>query len=308
MPWGFLNITVKGMHLKSVFKLFSAVSSLVLMVLLSGCFWDKDPVAAVHQTSLNAHIPGYHRIYSTVNLDGMTVNTEPNPGGTTNGPFSLDPLDDAKLDIFPDHGELTANYALNLSWINALAGMKFIERFPDGNNLFLTRFKYSGYFRTPVLSSPNPAQVDNGQSVQALILLYDGRNALWKADNFAIEACFSWRLNAWNLAEYGKIQIFTTNLALVDSGITLPHDTQWHYFEMIVDVERKMWVSIRIDDQLADVSSVPLSLVDRSAWKGDTGISLLITVESCPVYPNNPILLPFRWNTHFRDLEFSYFF
>jgi hypothetical protein len=63
---------------------------------------------------------------------------------------------------------------------------------------------------------------------------------------------------------------------------------------------------MRVDDKTADISNIPISIVDRSAWAGDTGISFLHTVESCPAWPGNPITAAFRWNSHFRDLKLEY--
>jgi len=111
-----------------------------------------------------------------------------------------------------------------------------------------------------------------------------------------------WDLNPWTAAEFGKIKVYTQSLRLIDTGIRLRPDTAWHRFDLVVDLQRRRYVSISIDEQTRDLGKTPLAEVRHADWGQE--VALVITTESLAAWPNNNGH-PYTWTTRFRDIHLT---
>lgn len=91
-------------------------------------------------------------------------------------------------------------------------------------------------------------------------------------------------------------------LALVNTGISLEPDTNWHTFALVVDLAKQEYLSVTIDGETKALNGIELARVHQD-WGED--VSLSITTESQAVWPQTDCSLIFQWPTHFRNLAFS---
>ena len=163
-------------------------------------------------------------------------------------------------------------------------------------------YRYVGQVSLPVLPAPDTSQRENPQAVHIMIQLWDGRNALFASNGSTLEGTIYWELNPW-AADYGNIKIYTGPLDLVDTGITLTPDLDWHTFELVVDLANQRYVSVRMDGETRDMGSYELAQVSHPEWGSD--VSLNITTESMAAWPHSNCAYVFVWTTRFRDLAFQ---
>lgn len=242
-------------------------------------------------------------IYSSTNLSGHSVVPECNPGNTTSCPCS--DADVSIISSFDNYGEVTSNVRKVHTYVNAIGHKKFIETFPSGEAITLGGYTYKGQVNLPTLPFPDPNQIENPEAVHMMIQLWDGRNVLYQSNKETLEGTIYWYLNPWNTEEYGKIKVYTGKpLVLIDTGIKLTpvSTTDWHTFELVVDLKSQKYVSIMIDGETRDLSNFELARVSQPTW-GDE-VSLTITTESLAGWPQAGCVNVFSWTTRFRDLEF----
>jgi len=242
---------------------------------------------------------GMQVIYTSQNLSGHALFAECNPGGGTNCPCSPE---DVQLISFPDYGKVISNAREQHTYVNAIGYKKFTERFLDNRPIRLGAYKYTGQFRLPALPNPALSQVENPQAVHVMIQFWDGRNALYQSNKTTLEGTIYWQLNPWE-SDYGKIKVYTEPLQLVDAGIALAPDTEWHSFELAVDLVAQEYLYITIDGQRSELSGVDLAQVHHPEWGED--LSLSITTESLATWPQYECTHVFKWTTYFRNLSFG---
>lgn len=244
----------------------------------------------------------YEELYTSSNLDGHEVFAECNPAGGTDCPCSEEDVD---INSFEDYGQVTSNVLLNNAYVNAIGAKRFFEEFPNGDPLALGVYKYSGKFRLPGTPFYDPAQKENAQAVHMMIQLWDGRNELYEANRYSLEAAIYYELNPWS-PNYGKIYVYTEALQFRETGITLEPDNEWHSFEMEADLTNQEWISITIDNKKIDaIRGVPLTKVYRPETEYGDEVMLAITTESMASWPQYECPYVFTWTTEFKDLDFG---
>jgi len=272
------------------------LASIILALLLVGCD-SRPPLPPPSDQGLQQN----KVIYTSQNLEGHIVAAECNPGGGTNC-YCTD--NDVSIVPFGNYGEVTSNVQKRNTYVNAIGHKKFIETFPMGDTIALSTYKYSVEFQFPTVPAPDANQMTNPQAIHIMIQLWDGRNALFQADRTTLEAAIYYELNPWH-PDYGKIKVYRNPIALIDTGIKLIPDTTWHTFELVADFENKKYVSITIDSQAKDLSTVELARVSQPTWGNE--VALNITTESLASWPQANCSLIFTWTTRFRDLKFQSF-
>ena len=245
--------------------------------------------------------PTFEIIYTSTDLEGHIVSAECNPGGGSDCPCTNE---DVAIASFDGYGEVTSNPRERPTWVNAIGGVQFVETLPDGAPVAMDTFRYRGEARLPTLPNPDPGQLENAQAVHFMMLLWDGRDALFEADKTSLEAAIYWNLNAW-MEDCGSIKVYTTDYELIDTGITVEPDTEWHRFEMTVDFARGEYVSIAVDGVEVDLAGIAVLELHRPDW-GDE-VAVIITTESMATWPHHECTTVHRWTTQFRDIEFGYF-
>jgi len=241
----------------------------------------------------------FQLLYTSPNLEGHAVAAECNPGGGSDCGCTGE---DVVIEFFDDYGEVTSNPQAQNTWVNAIGHRKFIETFDNEEPVTLGIYRYSGRFRLTALSFPNPAQQQNGQAVHMMIQFWDGRDQLVETNKTAIEGAIYWELNPWNPAA-GSFYVYTNPVVLVGTGIELEPDTEWHSFELVVDLEKQEYVSMAIDGETADLEGIEMARVHHPEW-GDE-VALVITTESMATWPQADCRVVFTWTTQFADLEFG---
>jgi len=73
-------------------------------------------------------------------------------------------------------------------------------------------------------------------------------------------------LNPWNTAEYGKIKIYTKPVNLIDTGLIVTPDLNWHTFEIAVDFAKQQYLYIMVDDHRVDLTGIDLAQVYHPDW------------------------------------------
>ncbi len=241
-------------------------------------------------------------IYTSADLAGFSVVPECNPGGDTKCPCGQE---DVHLDTQADYGEVTSNYRRESCWVNAIGHKSFTGLLPDNTPITLGAYRYSGQLRIPVLPARDIAQYENAEAVHLMVQLWDGRNALYPSHRYTQEGVIFWELNPWSPG-IGKIKVYTGSgpSRLIDTGITLKPDLQWHSFELAVDFSSRKYLFIAIDGQRLDLGSISLARVEHPDWGSD--LTLNITTESMAAYPHSGCSYAFTWTTQFKDLSFGY--
>jgi hypothetical protein len=246
----------------------------------------------------------WETIYVSTNLTNHAVSVECSPGDpTTNCPCSTA---DVQLAVFEDHGEVTANINQSNFFVNAIGYKRFQDVWPDGKPLSMDILKYSGEIRLPVPPLPTVAQTQNAETAQMMLQLWDGSNRMWEANHTALEATIFWDLNPWRSATFGNIKVYTSttgSLSLVETGLSLPVDTNWHSLEFTVDFIGGKFVSVVADGVRANVSTIDVARVYRPTWGNE--VLYHITQESCSTYPGPGYSNIFWWATEYRNLRLA---
>lgn len=254
--------------------------------------------------TVNVYLPIINRqsrlIYSSLNLGGHSVVPECNPGNATSCPCSDV---DIYLASFDNYGEVTSNVRNVNTYVNAIGYKKFVETFPGGEPITLDIYAYRGQVSLPTLPISDTNQIENPQAVHMMIQLWDGRNALFQGNRETLEGTIYWDLNPWTFNDYGKIKVYTKPLNLTDTGIRLipTSTTNWHTFELVVDLQSQKYISVTIDEETRDLSSFQLARVSQPDWGNE--VSLSITTESLASWPQENCANVFSWTTQFKNLE-----
>jgi hypothetical protein len=238
-------------------------------------------------------------------LTGYGVSTECNPGGTTS--FPCGPSDVAistGSDSTGQFTQVTANPRGITTFVNAIGNIHLTNTTPDGQPIQLKTYKYVVGFRLPRIPTTTSAPWI-GEQMHAMIQFWDGSNRLWNANKHTLEASVFWKLNPW-APDRAEVMVYTTNssgaLTAVDTGFTLPFDTNWHYFEVNADLRDRVWAGIGLDGkQWNPLTNLPLAQIYQPTWGGE--LSLILTAESENAYPgsSNPIVT--QWTTDFKDVK-----
>jgi hypothetical protein len=261
---------------------------------------------AVSNTNKFLYLPlvwqQYPLLYASANLDGHSVIGECNPGG---GTFcQCDPVMDVKLDSFANYGEVTSNPRRSNTYVNAIGFKKFTDTFPEGTPTRLGAYQYNASVRLPVLPSTNVGNLNNSQAVHLMVQLWDGRNALYPANQQTLEGAMYWNLNPWE-PDYGHLKIYTYPAVLFDTGVILEPDLEWHRFSLSVDLAKQEYVRLTYTNASGlytiDLSGKKLAKVSHQDWGAD--LSLNITTESMATWPQYTCPYVFYWTTQFKDLE-----
>ena len=291
-------------HKQRYFQILFTASGIFLFIYLIGIdSFTSKAARPGSDAAYNGYLPilsnQVNILYSSHGLLGHSVFAECNPGGGTNCACSQE---DASISSFTGYGEVTSNAREVNTYVNAIGFKKFIEVFPDNKPITLGVYRYSGEFRLPVLPSPDLSQRENPQAIHLMIQFWDGRNELLPMNDQTLEGTIYWDLNPWN-ADAGKIKVYAYPLDLIDTGLYLQPDTEWHRFSLVVDLNNQKFVSITIDDQTVYLSNIGLAQVYHDDWGDD--LSLSLTTESMAAWPQTDCTYIFKWTTQFRNLVFS---
>jgi hypothetical protein len=254
-------------------------------------FGVADPEGLVQAVRLGS------RLFESGNLAEYEMFLEPNPGaGTTCGSSP----NDGELISLSDHLEVVSNPRRVRTWVNTIAGRRFVEEIPGSGRIELARYRYRVSSRAPVVPRNDVTQAQNPQAAHMMIQLYDGREALWASGRRTLEAAIYWDLNAFT-ADVGKVKVYSgTSLDLVDTGITITPDTSWHSFELSADFNTREYISITVDGVSKSLADVPLASVDQSARWGSE-VALIFTAESLAAWPQQACTGTYWWTQHYRD-------
>ena len=126
-----------------------------------------------------------------------------------------------------------------------------------------------------------------------------------QSDKNTMEGAIYWQLNPNSEDDYGSIKVYVDKdpIKLVDTGIQLDVDTQWHSFDLVIDFANRRYVSITIDDIMADLSEIKLAEVPQGKWGEE--VSLNITTESMASWPQEDCEYVFTWAARYKDLTLS---
>lgn len=248
----------------------------------------------------------WEALYTSANLTNHLISAEPWPGDPNPPTSPVITTADVKLAVYDGYAEVIANPRLTNVFVNAIAAQRFMDTFPDGSPIELDVFRYGCWFRCLAVPTTDIAQTQNGQNAHMMIQMWDGANRVWQADKVALESTVMWSLSAWETNTYGKLLLYTTTtgpLELVDTGLTLPVDTNWHNVEFVADFVNRKFVSICADGVWADIGAVGIARLLRADW----GSELLyhITQESSSLYPGPGYSNIFAWTMQYRDIAFS---
>ncbi len=242
----------------------------------------------------------YEILYTSLNLDGHSIAAECNPGGGTDCPCSIE---DVGLVSFETYGEVTSNVRKTNTWVNAIGFRKLIETLPNGDSIGLGLYRYSASVQLPVLPLPDIGQVANPQAVHLMIQLWDGRNALYPSNKKSLEGTIYWDLNPWT-ADFGKVKVYTSSLDLIDTGVTLPPDLEWHSFALTIDLESRRYSSVTVDQETVELEGLELAEVFHPDWGEE--VALTTTTESLAAWPGEECGTVFTWTTRFTGIEFGH--
>jgi hypothetical protein len=233
-------------------------------------------------------------------LAGFGVNAECDPGGGSNFPCGTSDVS-IVADASGGFSNVTANASGRVTFVNAIGNKAFVDTTPDQQPLRLATYRYLYAVRLPRVPTKTSAPWI-GEQVHQMIQFWDGSNRLWQANKHTLEAAIYWKLNPWD-AGYGKIFAYTKDangaLASVDTGITVPPDTNWHVFDVRADLANRVWAGCAVDDHWAPLTNVPLAQIYQPTWGSE--LSMHLTAESENAYPGatNPIVT--QWTTEFKD-------
>ena len=198
---------------------------------------------------------------------------------------------------------VTSNARYVNTWVNAIGYKPFHEVFPNNQSIRLDQYSYCVQVRLTSLPQPNTSQVQNPEAIHVMIQFWDGRNALWNANKQSLEGTIYWALNPWDTANYGHIKIYVYPLMLVDTGIKIAPDLNWHQFSLAVDLVNRNYLWLNVDGKATNLNSMALAQVSHPDW--GTDVSLNITTESMASYPGVNCPSVFTWTTMFQNVSFG---
>lgn len=269
--------------------------------LKSGSSLSGSPVPSPVASQANNPVPTSNPVsdifYSTSTNWG--VDSECNPGNGTS--CTCDPQTDVSLVNHNDFMEVIANPNGKNTWVNAIADLKR-PVLPGNAPLQPAKLLYSGQFKIPNIPAMDVSQKNNAQADHFMIQMYDGKNQFGWGNKITMEASFYWQLNPW-AAKYGHFFVYIPNHQLVDTGINLPPDSNWHNFEIVADFVNRKWITVQVDDQTADVSTQPLALISHPDWGNEQLV--IITVEAEPAWPKATCIYANSWNIYFKNTDFQ---
>ncbi len=224
------------------------------------------------------------------------VDEECNPGEGTSCP--CDPKTDVAYISHSDYNEVISNPNHKNIWANAIGRQK-LPVLPGNLPIQPVKLQYSGQFQIPTTPSPTVSQTTNAQTDQFMIQMYDGKNQFGWGGKATMEAALYWQLNPWVTDTYGHFFVYTPNYTLVDTGINIPPDNNWHSFKIVADFASKKWVSVTVDGKTVDVSNQPLQIIPHPEW--DNTQMVATTVEAEPAWPSATCTYNFSWNIYFKN-------
>ena len=245
---------------------------------------------------LRADDPGTLIYHNWGALEDYEVVPECNPGGTTRLPCGPD---DVGIQHQRDEFSIvTANTRRRKVFVNAIARKRFTDRTPDNKPLELGTYRYIYAVRLPQL--PQKDGVHCGEAVHQMIQFWDGANRISNSRGRTIEGAIYWDINPHS-DDFQHIKVYSGDpLKLIDTGIVVPADIQWHTFEIRVDLKKQIYTGMVIDDQWNPLTGIPLARVPQPTWGKD--VSLILTAESENAFPGNPASLR-QWATQFKDVK-----
>lgn len=239
----------------------------------------------------------FRMIYNSTDMSDYKVTDECNPGGGTQCECSMD---DAGIEYSSGYMEVISNKSQKHLWINSIGYKKFIDTFPDGKPVSVSRYKYSYQTRMKVLPKPDTSQLQNPQAVHLMLQLYNGSGELWSGAKEAREGAIYWELNPWN-ADFGKIKVYTTNFQLAETGIILNPDTNWHTFGLELDFSSLKYQKIYVDTLESDISGIPVLVKSYPGWSSENVLGL--TAESMATWPGDTCKFVFSWHQQFKNSQ-----
>jgi hypothetical protein len=250
--------------------------------------------AATGSAGLVFRILNSETIFSSVDLSGMQMNLERNPDGGTSAEAPYLPLD-GSLTITPGQmGTISANPAGRLVYVNTMVGPKFINKLPDGNAI--SRQTQWEVFDTRLPRLPLGRNIP--QSVNFVMFLYDGNNTFGQGAHRNLEACAEWVLNPWD-PNYGKLMVLDRAGILVDTGLSIAPDTQWHHIEYCVNFRTEQYVSLSVDGKSVNFSGDRMYETLHPEW--DKTIATFTTLEVTNGWPGDPAQYVCYWSQEFRN-------
>ena len=244
-------------------------------------------------------------IYRSINLAGHSVFPECNPGGTLACHCSED---DVGIESFEAYGEVTSNVRGRSLYVNAIGGKQFVDRFSDEHPFALGTYRYTYQFRLKEIPRPDANQTQNGDAMHQMIQFWDGRNEVWdNTEKQSLEAAIYWDLNPWG-SDFGRFRVYTSaeppaNLRLESTEAFLQPDLEWHTLELVADLEARRYVSLSLDGEVFDLSTIPILELPHPDWGAD--LTWTLTTESMATYPNACNSSVFQWTIQFRNVLFE---
>ena len=210
---------------------------------------------------------------------------------------------DVELRSLPTFGDVTSNALRAHTWANAIGYKKLLFPLPDGSTLGCARaaYRYSGRFRLPVLPRADARQQQNPQAAHVMVQFWDGQSGA------TLEATIYFDLNPWATCGVGSrqavVKIYRQPLTLVDTGIRVACDTEWHEFALELDLRTGRYRSVKVDGQECERCDEPLATVAQPTWSREPFLS--VTAESLAAWPQSRCENVFWWTTDFADLAFE---
>ncbi len=234
---------------------------------------------------------GFRLLYQSQNLQDYKVAAECNPGGTTQCPCRRS---DVRVTAQPDYGEVTANVRARSTFVNAIANHKFHDEFSPGRPIVLGTYAYAGEFALPDQPLPQIDKFDAPQGMHVMMQWWDGRNS-----RYTREAVIYWELNPWE-PDFGEVRVYTGQPPqLLDTGLTIKPDTQWHSFRLVANFATEQYESVTVDGQTRDLQA-DLARAYHPDWQHD--FSFIVTAESMNAWPGDGCGRTFGWTTRFRSM------
>ncbi len=238
-------------------------------------------------------------LYESQNLNDFKLVAECNPGGGTDCEC-YDTGEYVSMESKETYAVITSNPEKRHTWVNAIGGITINENFPDGEPVRLGIYKYSGRIRLPEIPDPYSETMPNNAHMG--MYFWDGRNELIDINKVSLEAVMLWDLNPWT-ADMGKFKVYTDPVNLVDTGISVAPDTEWHTYEIVVDFNKREYISVTIDDETKDLSGLRVAHLYRPYWGENVGV--VITAESLAAWPFHTCDFSLTWSTHYSDAKLS---
>lgn len=230
-------------------------------------------------------------LISSADLSGADVSAEPDPGGGTACGYTQG---NVSVEDRGDYSAIVSNPDENSEWVNTIAGFTAWDPGETPDVLH-----YTTDVRLPVIPSADPSQYENGNASHIVLFWWPGS----ESSGVSYEAGLVWVLNPWDL-NYGSLLAYSGPLNLVDTGIDLDPDEEWHTIQIKADFTELEWISVTVDEDEYDMSNVDLAYVSRPTWGETPG--LIVTVESLSLWPFYFCSAgAYTFEVHARNLELS---